>query len=446
MKKLLCILFLSFVFLSAYSAEGQDSIGLKNKQRVKRGITVAPLPTLGYDTDLGFQYGLSLSLYNFGDGTRYPQYNHYLYLEYSRYTKGGQIARLSFDSDRIIKNIRTTLDITFNDDRLAYFYGFNGYVSIYDKAQEEKNRIFYRYSNTSLRAKLIFQGNFGNTYWGWEGGLNCYHFNARTVDVNRLNANKKASQPDLLPNSTLYDKYVDWGMISYEETLKNWVNYLQLGFKYDSRDNRSNPFSGMFSEVILQTAPSFVFNKFPHTKAAFVHRHYVPIVPKKFIFAYRIFYQSTIGNSKVPFYIQPLLMNSFEIAAATQGLGGARSLRGVSRNRVVGDGFLMANTEFRLKLFNFRFLKQYVDVLVNAFVDAGYITKKINISEQLSNLPEDIRSEYFEDTKQTIHASGGVGGKLVLNDNFVLSLDLGHAFDKRDGEGFKLYLNANYSF
>ena len=442
----LSCLFFSF-FISAF-AETKEKAEQETKDERKR-LSLIAMPLLSFDTDLGIQYGAFGHLFNYGDGSRYPQYDYSMLLEYSRYTKGGQQFRLSFDSDRLIKNIQTNLDVVYLEDLLAFFFGYNGYNAGYSPEMEQMNRAFYRYQNKSFRIKSDFQGYFEKTHFGWIAGVSIMHVNPGSVDFARINRDKTNSLQNLPddPNMYLFNKYVNWDIISHEETKKKWLNYVKIGFKYDTRDFAPNPFKGMLTEVMLQGAPEFLFNDFPHAKFAVIHRQYVPVVNKRMNFVYRVFYQTTVGNSKVPFYAQPLLMSSFETSTMTQGLGGVRTLRGVLKNRVVGDGFLMVNAEFRLKLFQFNLPNnQHVEFVTNPFIDAGYITKTVDISKQLSQLSEEEKSAFFRDYKQGIHVSAGLGLKMILNYNFVMSLEAGKPFDKRDGEIFRIYLNTSYTF
>ena len=78
MKKLTVVFIFACIFFQVYS---QDEV-------TKEGWNFGALPTTTYDTDLGFQYGALVDLYNYGDGSRYPKYNHKLYFEVSRFTKG----------------------------------------------------------------------------------------------------------------------------------------------------------------------------------------------------------------------------------------------------------------------------------------------------------------------------------------------------------------------
>ena len=51
-----------------------------SQQKVKTGFGFGALPAISYDSDLGFQYGALVNLFHYGDGTRFPKYDHSLYL------------------------------------------------------------------------------------------------------------------------------------------------------------------------------------------------------------------------------------------------------------------------------------------------------------------------------------------------------------------------------
>ncbi|MCK7536959.1 MAG: hypothetical protein MZV63_41360 [Marinilabiliales bacterium] len=42
-----------------------------------------------------------------------------------------------YDSKHLIKNIRTTADVTYLTEQALDFYGFNGYKSVYTHAWED---------------------------------------------------------------------------------------------------------------------------------------------------------------------------------------------------------------------------------------------------------------------------------------------------------------------
>jgi len=285
---------------------------IRNK-KVKKGFGFGALPAISYDSDLGFQYGALVNLYQYGDGSRYPKYDYSLYLEYSRYTKGTGINRFMYDSERLIPKVRTTVDVTYLTDQMMDFYGFNGYQSQYDVDLNKSTRHFYKNERNMFRIKADFQGNFGKSKLGWVAGYTFYNFAIDTVDIDKLG---------LAPvqGGTLFQRYVKNAVISADESDGGSINYLKLGLKYDTRDQRACPMKGIWTEAVIQTAPGFV-NEFPHTKFALIHRQYFTLM-KDMSLAYRIDYQTTIGNSFVPFYAQPLLITSFLTAASNQGMGG----------------------------------------------------------------------------------------------------------------------------
>ena len=63
MRKILITLAFTLLALSA-NAQKQDI--------VKTGYNFGPLPAIAFDADKGFQYGALVNIYNYGDGSNYP--------------------------------------------------------------------------------------------------------------------------------------------------------------------------------------------------------------------------------------------------------------------------------------------------------------------------------------------------------------------------------------
>ncbi len=409
---------------------------VNSQQKVKKGFGFGALPAISYDSDLGFQYGALVNLYDYGDGSSFPKYNHSLYLELSTYTKGTTIARMRYDSERLIPKVRTTLDVAYVPDQMADFFGFNGYQSAYNAALAKQYRNFYKNEKDVFRIKADFQGYFGESKFGWVAGYAFYNFKMDTVDVVKLGLPS-------VPGGDLFQKYKSWGLIDATEAGGGSLNYFKLGLKYDTRDQLACPTKGIFTEAVVQTAPKFVNQDFPHTKMAVIHRQYFTLA-KGLLFAYRLDYQTTLGNSKVPYYAQPELITSYLIAASNQGLGGKSSVRGVLRNRVVGDAVGFGNFEFRYKFLRFELFKQNFYLGTNVFFDSGIILKPIAMD--LANVSEADKALYFNDYNSgKFHSAAGIGLKIGWNENFVISADFGKAFNKQDGNtGF--YIGLNYLF
>ena len=60
----------------------------ENGEIIKTGLNFGPLPVVAFDADRGFQYGALLNIYNFGDGSTYPNPKSWWYIEASAYTGG----------------------------------------------------------------------------------------------------------------------------------------------------------------------------------------------------------------------------------------------------------------------------------------------------------------------------------------------------------------------
>ena len=403
-------------------------------QKAKKGFAFGALPAVSYDSDLGFQYGALVNLYDYGDGTTYPKYNHSLYLELSTYTKGSSIVRLRYDSEFLIPKVRTTLDIAYVPDLMSDFYGFNGYQSVYDNNLSKTYHNFYKTEKNTFRIKADFQGYLGESKFGWVAGYAFYNFKIDTVNVSKLGLSS-------IPGGDLYQKYKAWGLIDANEANGGSINYFKVGLKYDSRDQLACPTKGIFTEAVIQTAPRFLNPTTANTKFAIIHRQYFTLA-KDLIFAYRLDYQTTVGSDKVPFYAQPELITSYLIAATNQGLGGKSSVRGILRNRVIGDAVGFGNLEFRYKFVRFELFKQNFYLGTNVFFDSGIILKPIYINPAIVAANPTYFNPY---AAGKFHSAAGIGLKIGWNENFIISADFGKAFDIQDGNtGF--YIGLNYLF
>ncbi|HDR88825.1 MAG TPA: hypothetical protein ENN63_04250 [Bacteroidetes bacterium] len=432
----------SLSILLLFTCLAQQSIG--QEEEIKTGWNFGALPTIAFDSDLGFQYGGLINLYHYGDGSRYPKYNHSLYLEISRFTRGSGINRLFYDSDQLLKGIRTTFDLSYVTDPKMDFFGFNGYETVYNPAftdvehPEYVSRVFYAFDRKMFRVKADLQGRLSGNSLRWVTGLASYHFQTGVVDK------EKYELPDA---ETLYEKYINWGIIGDDEKDGGWVNYLKAGLSYDTRDNEPNPMKGIWTEAVIQTAPGFLGNgDFGHTKIAITHRQYFTLIKKDLSLAYRIAWQQTLGDGRVPFYAQPLVITSFLKGTTSQGLGGSKTIRGILRHRVVGDGFVYGNVELRWKFVRFRFINQNFYLALNPFWDFGIITDPVNVDFSSFDYGTEFTEEdFFTGEKDRLHNSVGTGLKIAMNQNFIVSVDFGKALDEQDGNT-GLYIGLNFLF
>ncbi len=454
MKKLFISLLLISSVSLAYSQDTKESArDTVSGDIVKSGWTAGPLPTISFDSDLGFQYGGLVNFFYYGDdGVRYPDYDHSLYIEWSRFTKGSGINRIAFDSKTLIPGIRLTADLSYLTEKGLDFYGFNGYEAKYNPGWEDmlsdeyRSRMFYRHSRKLFRFKMDFQGKLTGENLLWYAGFNIASGKIGSVNIDEMNEGKDPA--DTLPHTPgLYDKYVEWGIIQEDEADGGNYNYLSGGLIWDSRDNEANPMKGIWTEVVFRAAPGFLGNgDYANLKLAVTHRQYFTIIPRNLSFAYRLGFQTTLAG-KSSFYTEPLMAFSFYKGMLASGLGGGKTLRGVMRDRVVGDAFVYGNFELRWKFVRFEVLNQNIYLALNGFFDTGRTLKAYDYNVDLNSLDfgSDEYSDYFDEEKDSFHNAAGGGFRIAMNQNFIVALDYGFSLDERDGDS-GMYIGLNYLF
>ena len=441
MKLPLITLFFFLAFISKTIGQTNDSTQ-RHKEKTKKGWNFGALPSVAFDSDLGFQYGILTNIYNYGDGSSYPRYKHSIYLEWARTTNGTGKNQLLYDSEYLIPHIRLTAEASYLTDKALDFYGFNGYNAFYNTelvmpgSPAYVSKMYYRLERKLTRIKLDFQGNITDKKLRWLIGYTLFNVKIKSVDIDALN--KGRNQNNLLPDtSLLYDNYVAWGIIPQNQKNGGTTNLLKIGIVYDTRDNEPNPMKGIWTEALILTSPSFLGNNFAYSKFVINHRQYFTIHKDILNLACRISYQDKIGG-KMPFYMLPFIFSSNQIR---DGLGGAKTLRGIARNRVLGEGLLFGNLELRWKFFRRVMFNQNIYLALVGFTDAGMVTRKYDFQ---TNNPDALKYLNLGDTEK-FHQSYGLGFYGAMNQNFVVSVNYGMAVNKNDGTN-GLYIGLDFLF
>lgn len=476
MKKTVLILIMALLanVLTAYANVGDiDSLPnkkakkekpKKEKSEIRTGWTFGILPSVGYDADKGFQYGVLSNVYDFGDGSAYPDYIHSLYFEAAYTTKRSGLFRFAYDSKYLIPKHRLNIDVSYLPDALCDFYGYNGYQSVYNggwarkKSDDYVSRAFYKSQRDLFRFVTDINGNIGGD-WYWNAGVGVLGYNIAPVNIDMINKGKKPE--NMLPDvDGLYDKYVKWGILSPAEANGGWHPFVHGGISFDNRDRQQNTKKGMNAEFFLtyyagfgedKEANSLIFN------ASF--RHFVPVYKDIITFAYRLATQLDVAGD-APFYLNNYYNNIFIQRVLYEGLGGGNTNRGILRNRISAKSYAFANVEFRFQICKFDIGKEHFFIGLNPFVDMGLILQPYRLDRNtiLDNIEQNDPdfdpanlSDYivFDDSKNVYrpHFSGGIGLKLMMNDNFVLSVDWAAPFDKRDNDGMaNIYVKVGYMF
>ena len=433
------------IFILAFS--GRFALA-QSEDIIKRGISLGPLPVVAFDQDKGFQYGALLNLFDFGDGSHYPHPRQEWYIEASAYTKGTQQYFLTYDTKHLIPHIRMSLATTLVLDKAMDFYGYNGYQSIY---HTDSLTPFYRLERHAFSAKVDFAGNLWGSKLFWQAGYYFSRYRYSPIDVEKINKGKP--EEEKFWGQTLYEKYIEWGIIPDDEKEGGLTSALRLGLMYDTRDLEASPSSGIWAEANLTLAPNFLGTTHGYSRYMLTFRHYLPLVKERLTFAYRLNYQGSIGNY-LPYYIMPV----FSIIGKEfdkDGIGGYRTVRGIMRDRIQGLDVAFLNAEFRWKFVRFHVAKQNVYLGVNAFLDGGVVTRNYDVSLRQyatgtigdpymhSKIAYD--THIHTDKSDRFHSAVGAGFRVGINQNFIIAIDYAKPFDKQDGKG-SLYINTGFLF
>ena len=451
MKKNVTLFAFGLALFATLSLSAQDSAN------ARKGWTFGVLPSFAYDADLGLQLGLLSNIYYFGDGAIYPDYYHSFYVEAATTSKHYGLYRFAYDSKYLIPGHRLSIDLTYLPDQMCDFYGFNGYESLYRPEYSDQSsalyrtRAYYKFKRDMFRFSADLQGTIAKP-WYWNAGIGLLYYNVGTVDVARLNKYTK-KEADQLPEGvgTLYDEYVSLGYISPAEANGGIHPYMHGGFTFDTRDRQQNPRCGIHADAFL-TYYAGIGNMRDYNDLMFnaAWRHYLPIIPNRLTFAYRLGTQLNVAGES-PFYLNTYLNQLYMQRVIYEGLGGANSIRGIMLNRILARGVAFATVEFRVQVAHFKIGKENFYIGLNPFLDAGMVVQPYDrvIADPVqavlsSEYPDDL---YDDSRLYSPHLSAGCGLKVAMNDNFVLSVDWATALDKQDNAKLSnLYIKMGYMF
>lgn len=429
MNKLYAVICVMLIF--PFGIRGQTKPA-GTEEYVKKGWSISPLPAVSYSSDLGFQMGIYLDTYYFGDGSRYPEYLHKITAEAAYFTKGSGIYHIFYDSKYLLRNLRLTISASYLPSTMMNFHGFNGYASPYFKEVQDQYPAFYNIYRNMFRSMADLQGTISGKV-GWAAGVSFYNYN-----TGKVKSDKYSGEP------SLYELYVREGIIHDDEKSGGSHIELRVGLVYDTRDHEPDPARGIYANALLYGSPDIINRRgYDYMKLSATFSHYVPVIGDKLTFAYRFSYQGTVAGN-TPFYVQQNYTMLFLRRINADILGGGFSLRGVNYNRVVGDGMAWGNAELRYRFLNFRLLRQQWYFVLNPFFDAGMVVQPYRLDEMKSVSSPD-KKYLYDGQREGLHMSAGIGVKLVMNRNFVLGAEYGIPLDKRDGKS-GLYLDLNYIF
>ena len=442
MKRILFSLLLGVATLGLAAQENTKN------EIIKQGWNFGPLPVVGWDSDLGFQYGACVDIFNYGDGSNYPSYNYKMNMEASTYTGGSSLLRCYGDFKTLIPEGKLFFDCTYFNAKKFDFFGYNGYASPYNPdlllsvnpLADDATSAFYWMRRNQFRLVTSVQRRItGNLHWA--AGFGYYNIQTGKVKIEGYE-----------DQVTLYDLYRATGLIHENEAQGGNVLQFKAGLVYDTRDHDSDPTRGVNIEATLVGAPDIIDRTgYSNLGFTFVGSHYVPVWKDKLTFAYRLGIQSNLAG-EIPYYFINNLNTLFFRKVYTEGLGGNASVRGINRNGVVGEGMAWLNTEFRWRIVNFRAINQNFHIALNPFFDMGQVIQPYRLEEQKKAYemlggqynPLNKVNPFYSGDEEKLHATAGCGLKIVMNRNFVISVEMARALDSRDGQ--KLWNNIGFNY
>lgn len=396
------------------------------------------LPAVSYNSDYGLHYGVYGELFFYGKDSlcRYPDYRHMLYFEFSRYTGGQTLGFIQYDAKSLIPNARFSSVLSYQLDPLYFFYGYNGSAEIFDNNlnnNRESGTAFYSVRRQQIHFDATLQGAF-NSRLNWVCAAAMWSL--RMEDI---------TDDDFDTQNTLYKTYLQNNLIRENEAQGGTHIEIKAGISFDTRDNETAPNRGLNIDAFFNGSPDLFGTGFNYLKFNFHLRNYISLsASHRFIFAYHLAYQGTLLG-EVPFYLQNNINVLTMRQTSSEGLGGYNSVRGLVANRLLGNGYAWGNVEMRIRLFEFNLLKRHWAVGTNPFFDAGVITQGYRMEEQAQWHNSSISEIKKEAGKP--YLSAGLGFKLSMNQNFILSLEVAkviHTTPEQYPLGF--YFNLNYIF
>lgn len=360
---------------------------------------IAGVPALNYDADEGFGYGASLELYRHSPGAK--PYRYTVQPNVFLTTGGRRDFTVFFDAPQVASGWRVDAFVGSEQQIASPYYGL-GNAAAYDSTLEQADPYFYRFGRTRRQVLGNVQRRMGDTPIRLLAGLGAAH-----VEV------------DLTPKDTGTTLLAE--QLGGRPAPGGWSNALRAGIVWDTRDREVGTHRGTWSDLLVQRFDQVLGSDTEYTRLTATDRRYLPL-SSRLTYAQRLLVQNVWGDA--PFYDLYVVESSFK---RQEGLGGAKTLRGVPKNRYVGKGMALANFEVRWRAIDFGVRGRPMHLVASGFVDTGRVWKdRVVLSELL----------------QDQHVGFGGGLRLGMGENFVVALDLAHSRET----GVPFYIGLGYLF
>lgn len=366
------------------------------------GWEVFFLPALNFDSNEGFGYGALVELYNYGNGVQPYVYSirPVVFLT----TKGRRDITVSFDAPKLLPGGWRLDAYLGREQQIATpYYGIGNATPFDEQLELPPDAYYYRYGRTAVRVLANLQHKVGSLP---ARGL----IGAGFADV-RTDATPFDSGTTLLAQQ-----------LGASAVPRGRIGYVRAGLVWDTRDREIAPSSGSYGDLLVQRVDKAFGATNSYTRFTAIGRKYIPLT-RRVVFAQRLLLQQTSGD--VPLYDVSTIQTSF---GQQEGLGGSSSIRGLPKNRFVGKGIALLNTDVRWRFRNFTLRRKAAYLTASAFVDFGRVwAESVRLGEIGSNL----------------HAGYGTGLRLGLGPSFAVALDLARSSAAKSTQ---IYIGLGYPF
>ncbi len=363
-----------------------------------RRVQISAVPALNYSSDEGFGYGVVAGLYGYRAGAgRYD----WAFEPTLFFTTGGrrEVSAMVDAPDLIGGRVRLTAFGAYEDDCCHPYFG-GGNSSAYDPGLASGDGpSFYTYQRTrwSLVADLQWRVTRGVRLLL---GAAAHHNASATRDPNTAFALDSAA-----------------GRLSASDFSAASIGP-KVGAVLDTRDRERDPSRGAWADAIVWHGWPAVGSDHEFTRLSGTLRGYVPAGPH-FTIAGRFVGEHIAGS--MPASMLPDIASSFR---DYPGVGGARSVRGVLRERFLGTTRVLANLELRWRGRPFALLGQRWRVGAVAFVDGGRVWHRA------------------ADDDGGPHVGEGAGLRVTWGEDFIVAADVARGSEA----GVQVYIRLGHLF
>lgn len=356
-----------------------------------KGFSIGGFPIVNYNSDNGLGLGAGIAMFDYGDGVE--PYRHAFYVSGFVTTRWVQNHAVDWYAPNLGgTELDWRLKLQFRRQIDTPYFGI-GNTTDYDRglANPGSDRFvtkrYYQYIHTTPSALLQLRHPIAGDLSVLTGYS--FRYNIHETYENSLLETEKP-------------RGWDGGIASM----------VHLGLVYDTRDRVTDTRSGHWIELIARASPRFLGSSSDFFGVTLADHHYVNPIGD-LVLANRLLIDVLWGA--VPLSE----MFRFGDSAATDGLGGAWSLRGLHAHRFIGKIKVVANPEVRYRFLTWRWWGARFDLGAIAFFDVGRVWRDV---------AEDGPFGKF-------HWGAGGGFRLVWNQNFLARFEVGGSV-----EGYGIYI------